>query len=376
MWFHFRLMRILHLTSHLNVGGVARYTVSVAAALRRRGHEVVIASGGGELEPEAAAAGVAHWRVPLHTSAEFSPQVFAAAWQMSRRLRRQPVDVLHAHTRTSQVAAARLSRALRIPYVTTWHGVFRPNLGRRLWPCTGDLTVAISRPVQQQLLTVFGVSGSHIRLIPNGVDPAHFAETPDAAAVAQYRERHHLPDGRPVVGTVGRLASGGVKGFDLLLGAVHALRQERPELHVLIVGDGPRRPFLERLAVDLGLSSRVHFAGSAMDTRVPLALMRVFAFPVRWQEGFGLSLIEAMAAGKPVVATRTGAVPDIVEDGRSGVLVPPEDAASLAEGIARLLSDPAAASRMGGAAQARVRETFSLERMVDQIESVYRELVG
>ena len=368
-------MRILHLTSHLNVGGVARYTVSVAKALRRRGHQVVIASGGGELEAEADAAGVPHWRVPLHTSAEFSPQVFAAARQLRRRLRQEPVDVLHAHTRTSQVAAAALSRALRIPYMTTWHGVFRHNLGRRLWPCTGDLTVAISRPVQEQLVTVFRVDTSRIRLIPNGVDPAHFAAPPDATLLAQYRARHRLPDGQPVIGTVGRLASGGVKGLDLLLGAVHALRQELPDLHLLIVGDGPRRPFLERMSRDLGLSSRVHFAGSAADTRVPLALMQVFAFPVRWQEGFGLSLIEAMAAGKPVVATRTGAVPDIVEDGRHGLLVPPEDAASLAQGIARLLKDPAAASRMGREAQARVRQAFSLDRMIGQIESVYQELV-
>jgi glycosyltransferase involved in cell wall biosynthesis len=368
-------MRILQLTSHLDIGGVARYTVSVAQALSRRGHQVVIASGGGALEPEATAAGVAHWRVPLRTSAEFSPQVFAAARQLIRRLRREPVELLHAHTRVSQVVAARLSRALRIPYVTTWHGVFRPNLGRRLWPCTGDLTVAISRPVQQQLLTVFRVPASRIRLIPNGVDPAWFAAPPDPGLVAAYRARHRLPDGQPVIGAVGRLASGGVKGWDLLLGAAHALRQEQPNLHVLIVGDGPHRPLLERLVRDLGIAPRVHFAGAEADVRVPLAAMQVFAFPVRWQEGFGLSLIEAMAAGKPVVATRTGAVPDIVEDGRSGVLVQPEDAASLAAGIARLLNDPAAAARMGQGAQARVREAFSLDRMTDQIEAVYRELI-
>ncbi|MBI2104343.1 MAG: glycosyltransferase family 4 protein [Candidatus Omnitrophica bacterium] len=367
-------MRILHLTSHLNVGGVARYTVSAAQALSRRGHQVIIASGGGELEPEAAAAGVPHWRVPLHTSAEFSPQVFAAARQMSRRLRQEPVELLHAHTRVSQVVAARLSRALRIPYVTTWHGIFRPNLGRRLWPCTGDLTVAISEPVRQHLRTAFRVPDSRIRLIPNGVDPAHFAETPDAAVVAQYRERHQLPDGQPVIGTVGRLASGGIKGLDLLLGAAHALRQEQPNLHILIVGEGPRRPLLERLVRDLGLAAHVRFAGAAADVRVPLAVMQVFAFPVRWQEGFGLALIEAMAAGKPIVATRAGAVPDIVEDGRSGLLVSPEDPASLAQGIARLLRDPAAASRMGREAQARVREAFSLEQMIERLEAVYREL--
>src|SRR3989338_1563302 len=91
-------MRILHITSHLNVGGVSRYTPSPPRARTQRGHRGTGASGGGAREPEAAAAGIAHWRVPLHTSAEFSPQVFASARQLVRRLRREPVDVLHAHT--------------------------------------------------------------------------------------------------------------------------------------------------------------------------------------------------------------------------------------------------------------------------------------
>ena len=191
----------------------------------------------------------------------------------------------------------------------------------------------------------------------------------------RYREAQGLPPDPTVIGSVGRLAGGRVKGFDLLLGAAQRLLATIPDLHILIVGDGPRRPFLEEKVEQLGLHGRVHLVGTAEDIRLPLAAMDVFVFPVRWNEGFGLSLVEAMAAGKPVVATRVGAVPDIVRHGQDGWLVEPEDVVSMADGIAHLLRDPSAARRMGQTARERVREAFSLARMADQVEAVYRELV-
>ena len=364
------------MTSHLNIGGVATYTLSLSRELIRRGHRIAIASGGGVLASDAAAAGMELWVAPLHTSAEFSLPVWRAGHRLAGRLRHDPVDVIHAHSRVAQVVAARLSRHLGIPYVTTWHGFFRPNLGRRLWPCTGDRTIAISEPVRRHLMEVFRVPEERIRLIPNGVDTARFASLPDGGAVRRYREAQGLPPDRPVIGGVGRLAAGRVKGFDLLLGAAQRLLSTVPDLHILIVGDGPRRPSLEEKVEHLGLHGRVHLVGTAEDIRLPLAAMDVFVFPVRWNEGFGLSLVEAMAAGKPVVATRVGAVPDIVRHGQDGWLVEPEDVVSLADGIAHLLRDPSAARRMAQAAQERAREAFSLARMADQVEAVYREVTS
>jgi len=368
-------MRILHITSHLNVGGITSYLVSLSKVLVERGHRVIVASGGGRRENEVSALGGVHWRVPLHTKAEFSPQVFLASAALSRRLRQEPVDVIHAHTRVAQVVAHRLSRRHRIPYVATWHGFFRRNLGRKLWPCTGDATIAISEPVRQHLLQDFRVAPERVRLIPNGADVAYFAMLQDAEAVRAYRRRWQIPDAHRVIGGMGRLASGRVKGFDLLLAAAALVRQQVPELHVVVVGDGPRRPFLEVKAQRLGLQERVHFVGATDDVRLPLAAMEVFVFPSRWPEGFGLALIEAMACGRPVVATNRGAVPDIVRHGQDGWLVPPEDPQALADGIVRLLRDPETARRMGDQAQARVRDVFSLDRMAAAVETVYQELL-
>ena len=369
-------MRVLHLTSHLNVGGISSYVLSLSEALQRRGHHIVIASGGGALEAQAQALGFTHWTAPLHTSAEFSLQVFRAGGQLAQRLRQEPVDLIHAHTRVGQVVAARLSSSLKVPYVTTWDGFFRRNLGRRLWPCTGALTIAISEPVRRHLISEFHVPESRVRLVVNGVDPARFAEPPPAPALQEFRERWRIAAGAPVIGAIGRMASGRVKGFDLLLDAVHLLERDFPQLQVVMVGDGPRRPFIHEKIDRFGLQGRVHLTGAAADVRIPLALMDVFVFPVRWNEGFGLSLIEAMAAGRPVVASRAGAVPDIVEHGRSGWLVEMENSQALAEGIARLLRDRGLAQRMAAAARQRVQERFSLEQMTDRVEAVYQEVVS
>lgn len=368
-------MRILQLTSHLEIGGIPRYVVSLTEQLIRRGHRVTIASDGGALAARVQAAGGIHWALPLHTSAEWSWPVLRAYWRLLERLRREPMDVLHAHTRVGQVLAHALSHRLRVPYVTTWHGLYTPRLGRRLWPCTGALTIAVSRYVADDLHRTFHVPEARVRPIHNGIDTAQYALRPDPATVQAWRKRWQFPTDAPIIGSMGRLAAGQVKGFDLLLEAAVHVKDRVPNAHVLIVGDGPRRPFLEGLAQRLQLTPRVHFVGTVEDIRVPLALMDVFVFPSRWPEAFGLTLVEAMAAGNAIVATNHGAVPEILHHDVEGVIVPPEDPAALADGIARLLKDRAAASRLGRAAQARAQDAFDVSRMADAIEAVYREVV-
>jgi glycosyltransferase involved in cell wall biosynthesis len=368
-------MRILHLTSHLEIGGIGNYVLSLSEQLIRRGHRIIIASDGGQLAGRVRAMGAEHWLLPLHTSVEFSPRVFRAGGDISRRLHAEPVDLLHAHTRVGQVIAARVSRACRIPYVATWHGVYRQNLGRRLWPCTGNRTIAISESVRQHLIGEFKVPEARVRLVWNGVDVDQLARPVEQDALVAFRRANRLPEGSPVVGGLGRLASGGVKGFDLLLGAAARAKERIPDLHVLIAGDGPRREYLEREAARLGLAGSTRFLGAVEDIRLAFAAMDVFVFPARWPEGFGLALIEAMAAGKPVIGTRVGAVPGIIDEGRCGVLVDPEDAAAIAEAIVQLVTDRQAVERLTRAARQRVRDLFSIAGMTDGIEAVYREVL-
>lgn len=367
-------MRILHLTSHLRVGGIVSSILSLSQGLTQRGHDVRIASGGGPLESRARALGLPHRQVPLHTSVEFSVQVVAAERQLRRLLRDEPVDVLHAHTRVGQVVADRLSRRLTIPYVATWHGFFRVNLGRRWWPCTGDLTIAISEPVRQHLIQQMRVPASRIRLIPHGIDIDMFASPVSPSAQQQLRDQLRMRANGPVVGTVARLVAS--KGVDRLIRSLPQIRAAVPDASLLIVGDGEERSRLEQLAVAHGIQGAVHFAGALPETQIALSLMQVFVFLPTAQEGFGLSFLEAMASGCPIVAMRQGAGAQwVLEQIPISVIVEPEDLSGLATAVTRFLQHRDAARQAAERARTVVKAHYSLARMVDQVESVYQELV-
>lgn len=368
-------MKILHITSHLNIGGVTSYVLALAKAFAQRGERIIVASGGGQLEDRVNTLGGTHWRVPLTTSIEFSPQVCTATGAVSRRLRLEPVDMLHAHTRVGQVVADRVSRRHKIPYVTTWHGFFRPNLGRRLWPCTGDATIAISEPVRQHLLQDFHVPPERVHLIPHGIDPAPFESPVDPVQQQQLREQLGVPRSGRIVGAIARLVPS--KGMDHLVRSFVQVRASVPEAHLLIVGDGTQRQALEQLVRTSGLHGAVHFAGTLPETRVALSLMDVFVFLPADQEGFGLALLEAMASGRPIVAVRRGQGASwVLEESGVGTLVEPDDAAALGQAMVQLLRDGEAACRQAGHARAVVKERYSLTRMIDKVEAVYREVLG
>ena len=365
-------MRVLHITSHLDVGGVTSSVLSLSRGLAARGHRVIIASGGGALEPQDGS-GIASWRVPLRTSQEFSLQVHCVARRLASRLLAEPVDVVHGHTRVGQVVAAWLSKRVGAPYVTTWHGFFRPNLGRRLWPCTGARTIAISEPVRDHLVRDFHVKPEQIRMIPHGIDLAPFITPPAEADLTQLRDQLALPPEAVVIGTVARLVPS--KGVDQLIRSLPHIRRAVPEAHLVIVGDGEARVKLMRLAEAQGVGQAVRFTGALSSTRTALALMRVFVFLPADQEGFGLSLLEAMASGRPIVAVRRGGGATwVLEETQVGALVDPEHPSALAEAVVRYLQHGEAACRDAGKARAVVTERYALSRMVDQVEALYREV--
>lgn len=282
------------------------------------------------------------------------------------------MDVLHAHTRVGQVVAGCLSRRLAIPYVTTWHGFFRPNLGRTLWPCTGDLTIAISEPVGDHLVRDFHVPARQIRLIPHGIDPTPFETPVEPQLQAQLREQARLPSDGPVLGTVARLVPS--KGVDQLILSLPQIRASVPDARLLIVGDGEDRPRLERIAADCGVAQAVHFTGAIPGTRVALSLMDVVVFLPAEQEGFGLSLLEAMACGRPLVAVRRGSGASwVLDHGGIGTVVEPDDLGALAAAVTKFITSAELSRRAADQARAVVKERFSLSRMVDQVEAVYRE---
>ena len=203
----------------------------------------------------------------------------------------------------------------------------------------------------------------------NGVDVAAI----DAARPGNLVRRElGLPEGVPVIGLVGRLDHWG-KGHKELLEAMAPLMARHP-VHALIVGGGRRMDEVRSLAAGLGLAGAVHFLGPRPDVPDLLNAMDIFVLP-SYSEGLSLALLEAMAAGMPVIATAVGGTPEVVTDGDNGLLIPPRDAAALAEALERLLADPAWAQRLGANARAHVREHYSLDRLGREINEIYEELV-
>jgi glycosyltransferase involved in cell wall biosynthesis len=225
--------------------------------------------------------------------------------------------------------------------------------------------VAVSRAVSEKLLQVFHIPAHKLQVIHNAVDLRRYeslASLEPPVELARFQKR-------PVVLTVARLDQ--QKGLTTLLTAAAQL----PEAIFVLVGDGPERTALQAICQSLGLEERVIFAGFRSDIPNWLAHCDLFVLPSLY-EGLSLSILEAMAAGKPVIASAIRGNDEVIVHGESGWLVPPGDTVHLVQALRTLLADPALAQRLALAGQVRVRKEFCLQAMVQQVEQLYADLLG
>lgn len=244
---------------------------------------------------------------------------------------------------------------------TRWLGRLAGGFASRFYCLTNDMAEWI---------------GSHrivprrkVRVIQNGIDVDCYRLPGDTAAV---RAGLGIPAGAPVIGTVGRLNE--IKRQDVLLRAFARLRTPGPEPHLLLVGDGPLRADLEKLAGELGVVGRVHFAGYQDHTPPYLHAMQLFALTSR-SEGMPQALLEACVAGVPVVASRVGGIPEVIEHGRTGLLFEPGDEGALAAALESLLGSPEQCRKLAAAAHDRVESAFSVARMAAEYHRDFLELL-
>jgi glycosyltransferase involved in cell wall biosynthesis len=298
------------------------------------------------------------WRLPAFVSALAAerPAVFHAHlnWPLAckfgllaARVRRVPAIVATAQL----FVEALMNRSVRFQLRVVSAGVHR--------------YLAVSGDVARRLEASFGIPARKLRVVHNGIDPAPFERPPDRGLLAT------LSDGarEPVVLTVARLSP--QKGLDTLLAAA----RDVPDARFVIVGNGPERPALESQAQALGVSGRVSFLGHRRDVPDLLHACDLFVLPSLF-EGLPLAVLEAMAAAKPVIASRIGGTDEAVVEGVTGLLVPPSDPAALAQAIRTVLSDPALAGRLGAAGRARLHAEFSAQRMVHAVEATYDDLLA
>jgi glycosyltransferase involved in cell wall biosynthesis len=364
------LPRLLLAVDSIEVGGAERHVVDLASALRRKGYGVEVAcSVAGELAEPLQAAGVPVWSLTRRLVKRRVSPAYASG--IGKLLKERRFDLVHAHIYASSVAAAIAVRGTALPFVITEHteASWQTWWTRRVsrWAHRrARHTIAVSTPIQRRLIEKDGVSPDLVSLIPNAVIPAS-DDPPDLSGA--------LPDGwleGPLVGVVARLQP--EKGVADFLTAAARVSKLSPRVRFIVVGDGPLREELLALARRIGVEDRVRFLGYRTDARALVGLMDVLVVP-SLTEGSPLIVLEAMAAGVPVVASAVGGIPDQVRHGEEGLLVPPGDQEALAGALGELLRDPDRARLLGVAGRRRTMNEFSHEEMVRRIKAVYRAVL-
>jgi len=297
-----------------------------------------------------------------------------ALTMLGRFLHRERVDVLHAHKFGSNLWGTLVGKIARVPVVLahehTWSyegQSLRRFLDRELIARGATRFIAVSREDRRRMTEVEGIDPRHTLFIPNGVPPS---APPSGRDI---RAELGIESGAPVIGAVG--VHRPQKALHVLLRAAAILAEEWPSLQVLMVGDGPERVALERLAGELRVVDTVRFLGSRSDVSDILRALDV-AVCCSDFEGSPLAVMEYMDAALPVVATEVGGVPDLIEPDVHGLLVPPRNPSALAHAIAELLRDPARARSMGARGQERRRAEFDIDVLVHRLEDLYLELLS
>jgi len=363
-------VKVLQVTTHFNTGGISNYILTLSKALKEKGVETVVASSGGDLENGLVGYGIPHRRINIKTKFEFGPKAILSGFKVSGIVKDERIDVIHAHTRVSQVSAAIASRLTGVPYITTCHGYFKKR-ARGVFDTWGVKVIAISGAVLKHLKDDLGVDGSRTELIYSGVDPTRFSR--DYSQDEIYAARKYTGLGRgPVIGTIGRLSS--VKGHRFLVEAMKEIILKRPDAQCLIIGNGEEKDALNALAGSLGVASSIKFVESCPDTHRYLSLMDVFVFP-SVKEGLGIALLEALSSGKASVASRIGGIEDIVADGVNGILVAVGDPSGIARAVIRLLEDDNLRKKLGEESRALVKRKFTIGSMAGKVSKLYEETI-
>ena len=357
-------MRVMQIVSGAHVNGAVVHATLLCRALASRGHEVtLVCRPGAWIAAEVAPAGVAILESPQHRSP-------AELWRISREARLRRVDVIHTHQTRSHNFGVLMRRLLhRIPTVATAHA-------RRFQPqwCLNDAVIAPSRATARFLHRPNLVPWSRLEVIHNFLDTAPFE---DVAGDARQRLRRVLDaaDDDLLVGVVGAVIPG--KGLDVVVRALPALRAACPRARVVVIGDGetPHGRSVRDLASRLGVADAIRWLGFRQDVPECLAALDLVAHASR-DEQMPMAVLEAMAAGLPVVATAVGGVPECVVDGETGLLVAVDDVAALSAALVGLAGDGARRAAFARAAARRARQSFTADAILPAIERMYARVAA
>jgi glycosyltransferase involved in cell wall biosynthesis len=354
-------LRILHTEAATSFGGQEFCIYKEMIAMRERGHHLeLVCQPGAELGDRLSEAGFTVHRIVMDGAGNFLRGVVF----MRRLLRRERFDVVNTHSRRDTVLAAIAARLAGTPLIVRTRHLAKPINSLYAYTWLAHRVIAVSRYVRKQLLEGGARPGS----VATIHSPVVLPQVREGACV---RDELGLPPDALVVGCVAVMRA--EKGHGDLIDAFHQVCPRFPSAHLVLVGDGmPLFDQLQAKVSALGLTDRVHFTGRRQDIGNVLMALDVFALPTH-REALGTVFIEAAAMGVPVIGTDVGGVPETMQAGETGLLVPPRDPAALAAALETLLADPALRRRMGDAGRELIRGQglFSAERTAGQVEHVY-----
>jgi len=367
---------ILHLISSAGLLGAERVLLELAGHSKQAGLKVTIGVFENNRNPNLEVANEAKER-------GFEVKIFPCSGRLDKNtiqmikdyIDKVGVQILHSHNYKSNFYARRALSNNNIRWVVTNHGRrFGPklllyNLLDAFIVRHADRIIAVSGEIVGKM-RLARIDTKKICLIENGVNLDRFVGNISSSSI---RESFGIKKGKIVIGTVGSLTK--EKGHIYLLRAIPKVIESFPEMVFLFVGDGKESSNLERMVSKLGIEDKVIFAGMRKDVPEILSILDVFVLP-SLSEGLPLALLEAQAARVPVVATRVGAIPDVVKDRVTGILIPPEDPEAIAKSIVRVLSDRKGAHNMAQKGFERIRDNFSSEKMASKYIALYQELVS
>ena len=358
-------LRILHTESSLGWGGQEIRVLTEARGVSRLGNEVVIAA-----PPESRIFAAAPRYDVEAIALPIARKRLRGIAALRKVLARRAFDVANTHSSTDTwIAALARTSLARAPAIVRTRHISAPlprNLATRWLYCSATARVVTTgERLRRQVIEQTGIDAARVVSIPTGIDLERFR--PDDRPAA--RVALGLPRDSKIVGIVATLRSW--KGHRYLLQAVAALR--RDDVMLAVVGDGPQREALERLAAELDFGARIRFAGNQEDVAPWLQSFDLFCLPSYANEGVPQALMQAMACALPVVTTPVGSIDEIVEDGVSGVMVPPESSEGLRAALAALLDDASRRRSLGERALATARGRFGEALMIEKMLAVFRE---
>jgi glycosyltransferase involved in cell wall biosynthesis len=356
-------MRVLIMRPLINKGGAPRVILQLVQGLTQQGIEVLVASAGGEWLPLLEDI-VPCYHLPLYPSS--FPNIFRSIIKLNDLVKREKIDLINTHHRFSGIVCNLYGYLRKIPVVSTVHEI--KNDKKFLSRLTiGNSAIVFSQAVKQHLHDVNGLPSDRIIQVPMGVKIQAFRTT----SPTLLKKSLGLNDDLPIVACIARISE--EKGCDIYIRAIAEVLEAGYHAQFLLVGDGPLRKEIEHLKHNLHLDDYIHITGWREDIYSIIKIVDFLVLP-SISEAIGMTILEGFFFGKPTIASRVGGIPEVIQDGKNGLLVPPGDPYKLAQAICNLLNNPQLTSQLGRVGKQQLEDSYSPLAMVNHTLNAYQAL--